>query len=50
VDPISMHLTLRNGLSVSLRIPSLSSIPKLLSELAELPCSGWHRAGGFLWR
>jgi hypothetical protein len=37
-EPISMHLRLRNGLSVSLRIPSLNSIPVLLKELAELPC------------
>lgn len=37
-EPISMHLTLRNGLSVSLRMPSLNSIPVLLNELAELPC------------
>jgi hypothetical protein len=37
-EPISMQLTLRNGLSVSMRIPSLSSIPVLLNELAELPC------------
>jgi hypothetical protein len=37
-EPISMHLTLRNGLSVSMRISSLSSIAVLLNELAELPC------------
>jgi hypothetical protein len=37
-EPISMHLTLRNGLSVSLRVPTLSSIPVLLNELAQLPC------------
>jgi hypothetical protein len=37
-EPISMHLTLRNGLSVSLRIPTLSSIPVLLNELAQLRC------------
>ena len=37
-QPISMHLTLRNGLSVSMRIPSLSSIAVLLNELAELRC------------
>jgi hypothetical protein len=37
-EPISMHLTLRNGLSVALRIPSLSSIPMLLNELAQLAC------------
>jgi len=37
-EPISMHVKLRNGLSVSLRVPSLKSIPVLLSELAELPC------------
>jgi hypothetical protein len=37
-EPISMHLTLRNGLSISLRIPSLSSVPVLLNELAELRC------------
>jgi hypothetical protein len=37
-EPISMHLTLRNGLSVSMRIPSLSSIAVLLNELAELRC------------
>ena len=37
-EPISMHVTLRNGLSVSLRMPSLKSIPVLLSELADLPC------------
>ncbi len=36
VEPISMHLTLRNGLSVSLRIPSLGSIPVLLNGLADL--------------
>ena len=35
---ISMRLTLRNGLSVSLRMPSLSGVSSLLSELAELPC------------
>ncbi len=38
VEPISMHLTLRNGLSVSLRIPSLGSIPVLLNGLADLSC------------
>ena len=37
-EPISMHLTLRNGLSVSLRVPTLSSVPVLLDELAQLPC------------
>jgi hypothetical protein len=37
-ETLSMHLTLRNGLSVSLRIPSLNSIPVLLNELAELAC------------
>lgn len=37
-EPISMHVTLRNGISVSLRVPSLKSIPVLMSELAELPC------------
>jgi hypothetical protein len=37
-EPISMHLTLRNGLSVALSIPSLGSIPVLLNELAQLPC------------
>lgn len=37
-EPISMHLTLRNGLSVSLRMRSLSSIPVLLNELGQLPC------------
>lgn len=37
-EPVSMQLTLRNGLSVSLRIPSLGSIPVLLNELAELRC------------
>jgi hypothetical protein len=37
-EPISMHLTLRNGLSVCMRIPSLSSIAVLLNELAELRC------------
>lgn len=37
-QPISMHLTLRNGLSVSLSVPSLSGIPMLLNELAELSC------------
>jgi len=37
-EPISMRLTLRNGLSVSLRMPSLSSISVLLNELSELPC------------
>lgn len=37
-ESISIHLTLRNGLSVSLRMPSLSSVPMMLSELAELPC------------
>jgi hypothetical protein len=33
-----MRLTLRNGLSVSRRMPSLSSISVLLNELSELPC------------
>ncbi len=37
-ESISVRLTLRNGLSVSLRMPSLSGISVLLSELAELPC------------
>ena len=37
-EPISMYLTLRNGLSVSLRMPSVSGITLLLSELAELSC------------
>jgi hypothetical protein len=37
-EPISMHLTLRNGLSVSLRVPSLSGVSGLLNELNELPC------------
>jgi len=37
-ERISMHLTLRNGLSVTLRIPSLSSISALLNELAQLSC------------
>jgi hypothetical protein len=38
MEPISMHVRLRNGLSVSMRIPSLSGIAVLLNELAELPC------------
>jgi hypothetical protein len=37
-EAISMRLTLRNGLSVSLRMPSLSSVSSLLTELADLPC------------
>ena len=37
-EAISMRLTLRNGLSVSLRMPSLSGVSSLLSELADLPC------------
>src|ERR1700690_4425608 len=38
MEPISMHLKLRNGLSVSMRIPSLRGMAGLLNELAELPC------------
>jgi hypothetical protein len=37
-EPVSIHLKLPNGLSVSLQIPMLRMLPALLVELAQTPC------------
>ena len=38
IEPISMRIRLRNGLSVSIRIPTVKSLPAVLHELAQLRC------------
>jgi hypothetical protein len=37
-DPLTIHLRLPNGLSVSMTIPSLSRLPSVLEHLAQAPC------------
>ena len=37
-SPITMQVTLRNGVSVSLRMASLGGVPLMLHELAQLSC------------
>ena len=37
-EPLSIQLSLRNGLSVSLSLPSTVSLRSVLAELAQAPC------------
>jgi hypothetical protein len=37
-DPLTIHLRLPNGLSVSITIPSLNRLPSVLEHLAQTPC------------
>ncbi len=37
-DPLTIHLRLPNGLSLSMTIASLSRLPSVLEHLAQAPC------------
>lgn len=37
-DPMTIHLRLSNGLSVSMSISSIGRLPSVLEHLAQIPC------------